>query len=55
MLFRSKLSGPPEDCYDDPEDVEVTAVRYNGQDVSFLLEGDAYEAFENAVLEECRK
>lgn len=52
---RSKLNAPPECCYDEPEDCEVHGLRYQGKDVSFLLEGEAYEEFENAVIRECRK
>ena len=51
----SKISGPPEGCYEaEPEEVDISAVYVAGCDVSAALSNDAWQIITEATLEKIK-
>lgn len=44
--------GPPEDCYPDDSELEITSITYSGEDITDLLSEKALEQIEAKVWED---
>ena len=51
----AKLSGPPEDCYPEDSECEVTSIAYGGEDITDLLSEKVLEQIEAKVWEDANE